>query len=113
MNLHSAIAAAQKALERDAFGEAEDLLLPLAEQNSVEAQSLLGAVYQLQGNFELAISWLRKAAEAGNGCAAHNLGVVYLTSPERNQEEAQKWLQLAYDLGFEAQVTTDPLWFKK
>lgn len=113
MNVHSAIAEAQKALEHQAFGEAENLLLPFAKVNSVEAQSLLGSVYQLQGNFGSVIFWLQKAAEAGNGCAAHNLGVVYLTSPEGNPEEAQKWLQLAHDLGFEAKVATDPLWFRE
>lgn len=113
MDAQSAIAAAQSALSREAFEEAEKLLLPFAEGGNIETQSLLGAVYQVQGKFGFAISWLRKAAEAGNGCAAHNLGVVYFTCPEPNQEEGKKWFQLAYDLGFEAQVATDPLWFKK
>lgn len=113
MDAKSAIDAAQSALRREAFDEAEKLLLPLAEKGNVETQSLLGATYQIQGKWDSAISWLRKAAEAGNGCAAHNLGVVYLTSPEPDPVEGRKWLQLAYDLGFEAQVASDPLWFKK
>lgn len=111
MDAQSAIEAAQAALKRDAFVEAEQLLLPFAETNNIEAQGLLGVVYQFQNKLSESASWLRKAAEAGNGCAAHNLGVLYLG--EQNHEEGKKWLQLAYDLGFEAQVATDPLWFKK
>lgn len=113
MDEQSAITAAHAAMERDAFEEAETILLPIAQSASVEAQSLLGTVYQIRGDFSAAILWLRKAAEAGNGCAAHNLGVVYLMSDPPNHAEGHKWLQVAYDAGFEAQVASDPLWFKK
>jgi TPR repeat protein len=110
MDAQSTLKAARDALDRSAFVEAENILRPLAEQENLEAQCLLGVVYQIQGKLNLAISWFQKAAEAGDGAAAHNLGVAYLPS---NPEEGKKWLQLAYDLGFESQVATDPLWFKK
>jgi TPR repeat protein len=110
MDAQSTLMAARDALDRSAFVEAENILLPLAEQENFEAQSLLGIVFQIQGNLDAAIHWLEKAALGGNGCGAHNLGVAYLPS---NPEEGKKWLQLAYDLGFESEVASDPLWFKR
>jgi TPR repeat protein len=110
VDAHSILVAAREAIDRSAFAEAEEILLPLAEKENAEAQGLLGFVFQIQGNFDNAMLWLKKAAQSGDGCAAHNLGVAYLQS---NPEEGRKWLQLAYELGFESQVASDPLWFTR
>ena len=49
MDAQSTLKAARDALDRSAFIEAESILRPLAEQENIEAQSLLGVVCQIQG----------------------------------------------------------------
>lgn len=70
----------------------------------------------LGGEGERAKQLLLSLAQLGDGRAAHNLGVLYITGAPGvvpDHERAQYWLGKAYDSGFEAKVASDPLWFKK
>ena len=49
MDAQSTLKAAREALDRSSFIDAESILRPLAEQENIEAQSLLGVVCQIQG----------------------------------------------------------------
>jgi TPR repeat protein len=56
---------------------------------------------------------LLAAAHAGNGHAAHNLAVLYLTGCEGvavDREKARAWIERARGSGFEASVSSDPDW---
>ena len=92
---------------------ARDLLLPLAEAGHVQAQSHLGVICQLLNDLPGALRWLRIAAEAGDGAAAHNLGVAYLTGESPDFQQAQHWLHVSYACGFESTISSDPLWFTR
>lgn len=105
--LDQLVESGKSALERKDYAEAFRLLLPCAEQGSVEAQANVGFLYFMgQGtkrDLHKAIAWLTSAAEQGRGDAAHNLGTLYLTcEPDipRNQEESKRWYLKAKDLGF-------------
>jgi len=119
MNHGSILNEARHLLDAGRYQAAIDALLPISEAGNAEAQALLGAIYFIGPGVyapKEALKWLKQAAEAGDGCAAHNLGTLFLTcEPEipRNPEESQRWYQLAYDLGFEETVASDPQWFKR
>jgi len=96
------------AFDRQNYTEAFNLLKPLAEGGSSEAQCLMGNMYQLglgvEKNVSSAINWYVKASVGGNAIAANNLGGIYLVGddgipPDANQ--AQKWYSRARELGFE------------
>ena len=68
------------------------------------------------GNLELAEKLLLKAAAAGSGHAAHELGALYITGDEGVQpdrEKSQYWLTKSLESGFEETIVTDPEWFRK
>lgn len=82
-------------------------LMPLARQGIVRAQENIGVMYQLglgvDRNVAAALGWLKQAAEAGSGVAAHNLGTLYQTcEPERPIDSTQSkyWFNRARELGF-------------
>ena len=69
-----------------------------------------------KGNFLEAEKLLLKAAEAGSGHAAHNLGTLYACGApgiEINKNNSLKYYEQALESGFEKTVATDPTWFKK
>ncbi|MDR1888700.1 MAG: sel1 repeat family protein [Zoogloeaceae bacterium] len=76
-------------------------VLEKAEQNDVEAQVLLGAMYYLgQGvaqNFAEAVSWYRKAAGQGDANAQFTLGQMYRQGLgiAQNDTEAANWYRKA------------------
>lgn len=69
-----------------------------------------------KGNFLEAEKLLLKAAKAGSGHAAHNLGTLYAGGApgiEANKEKSLKYYEQALKSGFEETVATDPIWFRK
>lgn len=104
---------AQAAFAAEEYERAAALLKDWAERGDVEAQGFLGMVYFVRGLMNEAIHWLTKAADLGDGLAAHNLGTLYLACDPRQPEEAKKWYQLAYELGVEEKISSDPLWFRR
>ena len=66
--------------------------------------------------YDQAERWLRSAADAGHGGAAHNLAVLYSggwPGREPDKTRASAYFQIAVDSGFEASVASDPLWWKR
>jgi len=106
------------AYEARDFLLATEVLEPLARSGDVEALTILGTWYTLPEmlDSEKAVKYLTAAASQGNGHAAHNLAALYLAPPpgiEVNHEQARQWYQVAHDSGFEATVSSDPLWWKR
>jgi TPR repeat protein len=69
-----------------------------------------------KGDFLEAEKLLIKAAKAGNGHAAHNLGTLYAGGApgiEVNREKSLKYYEQALESGFEEKVATNPTWFRK
>ena len=80
------------------------------EENVKNAQQAL-----MSGNGKEAEMLFLKAANAGSGHAAHELGVLYIGGApgiKPNKEDSQKWLNISLKLGFEASIATNPEWFK-
>jgi TPR repeat protein len=88
------------------YKRAFEILKPLAEQGSPDAQITLGIMYDYgQGvpkDDVLATQWYSKAAMQGIPAVQHNLGVKYFEGIgiEKNYAEAEKWWQMAAKLGF-------------
>ena len=92
---------ADAAYVRGDYQTAIQLLRPLAEQGSANAQYNLGVIYAdglgvPQDNGE-AIRWYRLAADQGEARAQHNLGVRYESGEGvgQNYAEAERWYLLA------------------
>jgi TPR repeat protein len=72
--------------------------------------------YLENGDIVKAEKLLLKAAEAGSGHAAHELGVLYIVGGEGlepNHEKSQYWLEKSLASGFEKTIASDPEWFRK
>ena len=69
------------------------LLEEQAKQSDVDAQTLLGAKYLVEGNDNQAAYWFRKAAEQGDALSQHNLGAMYTTGQGvlQSHEHAVYW----------------------
>ena len=85
------------------YAAAHRLLLKFAEGGDAEAQTMIGAMYQLglggiQINDVEAAKWYRRASEKGNGLASNNLGTLALLRGDR--EEAMRYYQTAREQGF-------------
>ena len=68
------------------------------------------------GDLPKAEKLLIKAAEAGSGHAAHNLGTLYATGgPGVNPDPMRslEYFEQALASGFEEIVASDPAWFTK
>lgn len=108
---------AAKAFERNAFDEIRELLEPLAIQNDREAQTALGTYLTADGaSYPEGLQWLRRAADSGHGRAAHNLATALVTGGPGvppNRAEFSKYMEISYGSGFEATVSSDPLWWKR
>ena len=106
------------AYEAGDFLRATGALEPLARAGDVKALTIMGTWYTLPEmlDSEKAVKYLTAAASRGNGHAAHNLATLYVAPPpgiEVSHEKARQWYQVAYDSGFEATVSSDPLWWKR
>ena len=75
--MNEELEAARKAIEREDFGAASSLLLPLAEAGVAEAQYLLGFFYfnYLEGKPQESHAWLEKAAAQGHAEALRCLAM--------------------------------------
>jgi TPR repeat protein len=73
--------------------EALRLCQPLADQGNVDAQAILGFMYELGNgvtqNFAEAAKWYRKAAEQGQVAAQVRLGSMYLQGRGVPQDYAE------------------------
>ena len=116
MHVDMKLKEAKKALDQEQYSEALAILSPLANSGNADAQGYLGVMYQLGLGVERsgseAVRWLQKAADQGNGSAAHNLGTIHLcgmpdVAPDRAL--AKKWYRKAHDLGF---VVADNSWYE-
>jgi len=93
------------AYDRKDYKAAHKLLLPLAEQGIVYAQSILGLMY-LKGegvpqDFKEAVKWIRSAAEWGFAYAQFDLGAIYERGKgvPQDYKEAVKWYRLSAEQG--------------
>ncbi|MBI1870116.1 MAG: sel1 repeat family protein [Chlamydiae bacterium] len=107
---------AKEAIGSEDYVKALRIVRPLAEAENAKAQGYLGFMYQLglgvNRNGLEAIKWLQKAADQGDGSAAHNLGTIYLGGMPGipvDQDLAKKWYRKARDLGF---VTANSEWYE-
>ncbi|ADC62739.1 Sel1 domain protein repeat-containing protein [Allochromatium vinosum DSM 180] len=81
--------------------EAVDWIRKAAEQEHVNAQLMLGALYEkgrgLIQDYELAYDWYRRAAQQGNALAMERLGLMFARGRgvEQDLEQAYVWLNLA------------------
>jgi TPR repeat protein len=105
---------ANDAFERGELEGVRELLSPGATSGDPEAQAALGTFLTLTsdaGWFLEGVEWLRSAADAGDGVAAHNLATILLSGGpgvSSDCEEAMRYLQRARDSGFEATVSSEP-----
>ena len=87
------------------YKKAYKLILPLAEQGNVMAQTTLGVMYQeghgVPKDYKEAVKWYRLAAERGYAIAQHNLGVMYLEGygVPQDHKEAEKWFRRSAEQG--------------
>lgn len=85
------------------YGEAIELLTPVAEAGKVEAQNMLAHIFAYGHGTEidaaLAFEWTRRAAELGNAEAQSKLGQHYLdgVGVEKDLGLAHHWMALAAD----------------
>jgi TPR repeat protein len=99
------------------MGKFENWLTSAAEKNLAAAQSDLGLHLEYNAtckeDLEEAMSWYKKAGDAGEVNAMYNLGVLYKTGHkflERNEEQALYWLSKAAKIGdIESQKELDAL----
>ena len=89
------------AFEARQFSRAMQLLSPLAEKGSADAQHRCAIMYQNGLGVvvypEAALKWMQAAAEQGHALAQHGLGFMYMEGDcvEKNGEEAVKWFTQA------------------
>ena len=106
------LADAVSAIERDDLVAAESLLGPLVAVADLHAMTILGTALSLAEHRQAdAVSILQAAANAGSGLAAHNLATLLRIVGDTNG--AYGYYALADALGFEAQVASDPRWWRR
>ncbi|HEY9826589.1 MAG TPA: hypothetical protein V6D19_14185 [Stenomitos sp.] len=88
------------------YDEALRILLPLLDAEMPAALGLAGSIYQLglgvHPDGPKAVRLLSRAAELGDGLAAHNLGTLYyvgLPGVDRNPTLSRSWYLKARALG--------------
>lgn len=81
--------------------EAVDWIRKAAEQEQVDAQLMLGALYEkgrgLIQDYQRAYDWYMRAARQGNALAMERLGLIFARGRgvEQDLEQAYVWLNLA------------------
>jgi TPR repeat protein len=104
---------ANTAFERGELRRVHELLAPDAASGDLDAQAALGSFLTLTSDpspFLEGVLWLRRAADGGDGVAAHNLATILLSGGpgiDPDCEEAMHYLERARQSGFEAIVTPD------
>lgn len=94
-----------KAHKQQDYAKAFKLWLPLANNNHLLAQTLIGSMYAYGEGVEhddaKAVMWFTRAAKLGSAQAQYNLGIMYEKGlgVERDLSLARKWLQAASDQG--------------
>jgi TPR repeat protein len=89
------------AFNRQDYGSASRIFIPLAERGIAAAQSYLGFMFEtgrgVPQNYTEAAMWYRRAAEQGDSLAQYSLGLLYDKGQgvPRDIVEASKWLNLA------------------
>jgi TPR repeat protein len=89
------------AFNRQDFGSASRIFIPLAEHGVAAAQSYLGFMFEtgrgVPQNYTEAAMWYRRAAEQGDSLAQYSLGLLYDRGQgvPRDIVEASKWLNLS------------------
>lgn len=99
------ISDAERAYTEGNYEKAAKLYRTLAEQGSIEAQLVLGSLYEtgigVPQDKKEAARWYRLAAEKGNAKAQSKLGAIYdigLDVPQ-DKNEAARWWRLAAEQG--------------
>lgn len=86
------------AFDRGQYGQAYDIWLPLARGGDPAAQRNIGHLYRfglgLPQDFETAVAWYRRAADAGLARAQANLAMMYLRGQgvEQDPVTAAYWM---------------------
>lgn len=100
------------AFEAKEFRRAMQLLLPLAESGTPEAQFRVAVMWQnglgVVPNEAAAVKWMRAAAEQDHGLAQHGLGFMYMEGEcvEKDPAEAVIWFRRAAEKGLKGSLTT-------
>jgi len=108
IDLSSGIAAYESRI----FGQAANLLSPLADIGNPEAQYRMAIMAQnglgMAENPSLALKYMQGAAKAGLSLAQHGLGFMYLEGEcvEKNIEQAIHWFTIAAEQGLQGSMTT-------
>ena len=95
------------AYHRGDYATALNNLKPLAEQGHVDAQKMLGWLYQngygVIQNYKAAMKWYKLAAEQGDAAAHSNLGAMYGDGLGVTQDNirAYMWWHIAASQGIE------------
>jgi hypothetical protein len=90
-----------RAYNKKDFSRALALWLPLAEQEHVLAQTLVGSMYAYGEGTERddtqAVNWFTRAAKNGSAQAQYNLGIMYEQGfgVDKNKAQARRWFQAA------------------
>lgn len=104
---------ANNAFERGELERVREILSPGASSGDTDAQAALGTFLTLTSEtspFLEGVEWLRSAADAGDGVAAHNLATILLSGGpgiDPDCEEAMRYLQRARESGLEASVSSE------
>ena len=94
------------AYDRHEYGTALQLMRPLAEQGSAEAQNGMGALnyhgYGVTQDFKEALKWYRLAAAQGHLNAQVNLGSMYYEGEGVAEDlvHSHMWLSIAAERGY-------------
>jgi hypothetical protein len=89
------------AFNRQDYGRASQVFIPLAERGGASAQAYLGFMFEtgrgVPQNYTEAAMWYRRAAEQGDSLAQYSLGLLYDHGQgvPRDIVEANKWLNLS------------------
>src|SRR5437868_2708449 len=89
------------AFNRQDYGHASGIFIPLAERGEASAQTYLGFMFEtgrgVPQNYTEAAMWYRRAAEQGDSLAQYSLGLLYDHGQgvPRDIVEANKWLNLS------------------
>jgi len=89
------------AIESENFGDALEILMPLANEGDPVAQYVIGGLYHngwgVEQDFAASIKWFRQAADQGYARAKTSLAFMYHygRTVGVDYEQAASWYQLA------------------